>query len=140
MPVPLGDFISKHVYDSKLKSAHPIEANSCVRFVDVRKGEEEAVGSSWKVDPSPICAVSVDAEKLVCVQNSEEVHTIVNLVKKYYKDLDFCIITPYGGQRAALVTRLKAESLRHDNVYNVDSYQGTPRPSSPHCSCSEQLV
>ena len=49
MPVPLGKFISKHVYDSKLKSEHKIAAKSCVRFIDVRKGEEKSAGSSWKV-------------------------------------------------------------------------------------------
>ena len=49
MPVPLGKFISKHVYDSKLKSEHKITAKSCVRFIDVRKGEEKSAGSSWKV-------------------------------------------------------------------------------------------
>ena len=59
------------------------------------------------------------------LQNVEEIHAIVNLVKKYYKHKEFCIITPYDGQRAAIVAQLKAENLRHDNVYNVDSYQGT---------------
>ena len=49
MPVPLGDFISEAVYDSKLKSSHAIQDNSCVLFIDVRKGQEERFGSSWKV-------------------------------------------------------------------------------------------
>ena len=48
MPVPLGEFISQEVYNSKLKSIHKITESSCVRFVDVRKGTEESVGSSWK--------------------------------------------------------------------------------------------
>ncbi|TBU26538.1 P-loop containing nucleoside triphosphate hydrolase protein [Dichomitus squalens] len=103
MPVPLGDFVSKHVYGSKLKSEHKITANDCVKLIDVRKGKEESAGSSWK--------------------NMEEIHTIANLVKKYYRHPDFCIITPYDGQRAAIVAALKAQKLPHENVYNVDSYQ-----------------
>lgn len=49
MPVPLGEFISEYVYDKKLLSEHSITDRSAVRFVDVRKGREERVGSSWKV-------------------------------------------------------------------------------------------
>ncbi|PIL32978.1 hypothetical protein GSI_05096 [Ganoderma sinense ZZ0214-1] len=109
MPVPLGDFISKHVYDSRLKSSHAITSAACVMFVDVRKGAEAPAGSSWK--------------------NMEEVHTVVNLVKRYYKDeRKVCIITPYDGQRAALVSALKTAGLPHGNVYNVDSYQGHEAP------------
>lgn len=68
----------------------------------------------------------------------EEVHTIVNLVRKYYRDeRRVCIITPYDGQRAALVAALTAAKLPHGNVYNVDSYQGalfSPHPLSPSMS------
>ena len=77
------------------------------------------------------------------LQNVEEIHAIVNLVKKYYKHKEFCIITPYDGQRAAIVAQLKAENLRHDNVYNVDSYQGTSMLSlvfAPHSSPSSYLL
>ena len=52
MPVPLGDFISRTVYDSKLQSKHEIndmKTSKCVLFVDVRKGYEERAGESWKV-------------------------------------------------------------------------------------------
>ncbi|TBU26537.1 P-loop containing nucleoside triphosphate hydrolase protein, partial [Dichomitus squalens] len=50
MPVPLGNFISKTIYDSKLKSEHKIRdfRTSSVLFVDVRKGAEERAGLSWK--------------------------------------------------------------------------------------------
>ncbi|KAI0827617.1 P-loop containing nucleoside triphosphate hydrolase protein [Trametes gibbosa] len=48
MPIPLGNFISECVYDGKLKSMHKITDRSAVKFVDVRKGREEKVGSSWK--------------------------------------------------------------------------------------------
>lgn len=48
MPTQLGDFISEEVYENKLKSDHKITDWSAVRFVDVRKGQEEHVGLSWK--------------------------------------------------------------------------------------------
>ncbi|KAJ7257766.1 AAA domain-containing protein, partial [Mycena rebaudengoi] len=37
---------------------------------------------------------------------------------------NFCIITPYDAQRAAIENQLKAEKLPHDAVFNVDSFQG----------------
>lgn len=49
MPVPIGNFISHHVYDNKLQSEHPITDPLCCRFIDVSDGAEEAVGHSWKV-------------------------------------------------------------------------------------------
>ena len=51
MPTPLGEFISEAVYNSKLKSYpdHEVQAPSCIRFIDVRKGYEESMGSSWQV-------------------------------------------------------------------------------------------
>ncbi|KAJ2974699.1 hypothetical protein NUW54_g11853 [Trametes sanguinea] len=109
MPIPLGDFISVQVYDSQLRSVHAISDRNTVRFVDVRKGAEERVGSSWK--------------------NVEEARTVVNIVKNYYRYLEFCIITPYDAQRAEIVRLLKAEDLPWERVYNVDSFQGPPRIS-----------
>ncbi|CDO72676.1 hypothetical protein BN946_scf184985.g96 [Trametes cinnabarina] len=104
MPTPLGDFISKQVYDSKLRSEHKISDRGAVRLVDVRKGREEQVGSSWK--------------------NLEEARAVVNIVKNYYQYLEFCVITPYDAQRAEIVRLLKAEGLPWERVYNVDSFQG----------------
>ena len=49
MPTHLGNFISETVYKSTLKSEHAIKDRKCVAFVDVRKGKEESVSSSWKV-------------------------------------------------------------------------------------------
>ncbi|KLO11672.1 hypothetical protein SCHPADRAFT_798767, partial [Schizopora paradoxa] len=37
---------------------------------------------------------------------------------------NYCVITPYDGQRSVLQDALKAEGLRWDNVFNVDSFQG----------------
>lgn len=49
MPIPLGEFISHNVYNSKLKSCHKIDDPSCVVFIDVAKGEEKSCGKSWTV-------------------------------------------------------------------------------------------
>ena len=51
-------------------------------------------------------------------------HTIVRLVKQSYHKTDFCVITPYAAQRAAMSLQLKKENLRFDRVFNVDSFQG----------------
>ncbi|TFY82728.1 hypothetical protein EWM64_g1283 [Hericium alpestre] len=104
MPECFGEFISENVYDGKLLSVHPIMDTGCVRFVDVTKGQEQADGSSWK--------------------NMEEVHTIVRLIRFYYQHTDFCVITPYDAQRAAIVRTLEAENLPSNRVFNVDSFQG----------------
>lgn len=49
MPVPIGDFISKHVYEGRLKSRHTISDPKCCTFIDVADGIEVAQGHSWKV-------------------------------------------------------------------------------------------
>ncbi|KIK52413.1 hypothetical protein GYMLUDRAFT_77825 [Collybiopsis luxurians FD-317 M1] len=104
MPVPLGYFISSHVYGSRLRTVHDIDDDSCIRFVDVWKGKEEKMGSSWT--------------------NSSEVSTMVDLVRNYYQSLNFCIITPYDAQRAEIQKSLKEEKLPWEHVFNVDSFQG----------------
>lgn len=49
MPMELGQFISEAMYRSKLHSVHQIVGTACIRAINVRKGEEEKVGSTWKV-------------------------------------------------------------------------------------------
>ncbi|KAI0784594.1 P-loop containing nucleoside triphosphate hydrolase protein [Abortiporus biennis] len=49
MPSPIGDFISKHVYDAKLLTEHAIDCRSSCRLVDVHHGTETAHGTSWVV-------------------------------------------------------------------------------------------
>ncbi|KAF9066201.1 P-loop containing nucleoside triphosphate hydrolase protein [Rhodocollybia butyracea] len=104
MPVPLGSFISSHIYDGRLTSDHTIKQLSCIRFVDTPRGAEEKSGFSWI--------------------NEGETKTIVDLVRNYYRNASFCIITPYDAQRAAIERALKAEGLPWENVFNVDSFQG----------------
>jgi len=49
MPTVIGHFISRHVYDSKLKTEHDIHVRACCRFVDVSNGKETKKGVSWVV-------------------------------------------------------------------------------------------
>ena len=49
MPTVIGDFISRHVYDSKLRTKHSINILTCCRFVDVSNGKETKKGVSWVV-------------------------------------------------------------------------------------------
>lgn len=59
------------------------------------------------------------------MQNHREIQTIVDLARHYYDKKNYCILTPYDAQRNELQKKLKSEGLRWDNVYNVDSYQGS---------------
>ena len=49
MPVPIGDFISRKVYNSRLKSQHEIKERQCCRFVDVHHGKEQVSEGSFQV-------------------------------------------------------------------------------------------
>ncbi|KDQ17083.1 hypothetical protein BOTBODRAFT_94678, partial [Botryobasidium botryosum FD-172 SS1] len=109
MPEKIGDFISRKVYGSKLKSIHPVKDYSCVAFVDVDNGHEVKQGSSWR--------------------NPSEMKVLLHLVRSYYRHAHFCIITPYDAQRAAIESALKADNLPwEDKVFNVDSFQGNEAP------------
>jgi hypothetical protein len=52
LPVPLGGFISKTVYEGKLHSIHDIVDHSCVAFIDVEKGTEAKRGKSYEASIS----------------------------------------------------------------------------------------
>ena len=49
MPVCIGDFISRHVYDGRLKTVHNNNRRGACRFVDVSDGKEARLGNSWQV-------------------------------------------------------------------------------------------
>lgn len=53
MPVPIGEFLSREVYDGKLQSRHRINSADCVRLVDCERGEEVDRNFSWVVGPPP---------------------------------------------------------------------------------------
>lgn len=126
MPVPLGNFISQKVYEGRLKSRHKTTSHNSVRFVNTPRGVEKKKGSSWTVS-YPILFFIMDY-KVGFSQNEAEIDCIVNLVRNYYQKTDFCIITPYDSQRAAIESRLKDENLPWEKVFNVDSFQGEPIP------------
>lgn len=67
------------------------------------------------------------------MQNAREIQAIIHLVRNYYQTKNFCIITPYDAQRGKLQDALRRERLPWENVFNVDSFQGT-MPSSPSLS------
>ena len=48
MPISIGNFISKAVYDSQLLSHHEITKPACF-FVDVSDSAEKRNGTSWEV-------------------------------------------------------------------------------------------
>jgi hypothetical protein len=55
----------------------------------------------------------------------EEVHMVVRVARRYHQlKLNFCIITFYDPQRAAITRALEDDDLPSDCVYNVDSFQG----------------
>jgi len=105
MPGKIGQFISQHVYDGKLKSNHAMKDYSCLAFVDVKNGKEKKSGTSWS--------------------NEAEAQVIIDLVRLYYHDEDFCVITPYDAQRSLLEESFRTEGLPWENrIFNVDSFQG----------------
>ncbi|TFK50012.1 hypothetical protein OE88DRAFT_1661503 [Heliocybe sulcata] len=55
MPTPIGNFISREVYDNRLRSVHDIQARTSCRFVDVSGGKEMANGKSWRVGVQLTC-------------------------------------------------------------------------------------
>ncbi|KAL1724450.1 P-loop containing nucleoside triphosphate hydrolase protein [Schizophyllum commune] len=113
MPVFLGNFISKRVYNNKLKSEHPIRTPTCIRFVNVARGQERSVGTSWT--------------------NDQEVAKVVSLAAEHIRDgKTFRVITPYDPQRGAIESALQHAKLRwEDTVFNVDSFQGVHRSLYP---------
>ncbi|KAK4694120.1 hypothetical protein P7C70_g8796, partial [Phenoliferia sp. Uapishka_3] len=126
MPSLVGDFISKHVYNSKLHSASSVSSSKeCLKFIDVRSGLEESSGHSTK--------------------NVAELQVVLALIQYYYADKNFKILTvssrgaaallilltevlfvqPYDAQRNEIEGALKAAKLPwEDRVFNVDSFQG----------------
>ncbi|KAG5646974.1 hypothetical protein DXG03_001697 [Asterophora parasitica] len=106
MPVPIGKFISRHVYGDRLKSEHAINAAGSCTFIDVATGREEKCGHSW------INLREVD----IAIRLARILHA----VGKPYR-----IITPYDPQRSKLENALKAAKIPwEDKCFNVDSFQG----------------
>ncbi|PBL03561.1 P-loop containing nucleoside triphosphate hydrolase protein [Armillaria gallica] len=107
MPTPIGDFISEHVYNRKLKTIHQISSKTCCRFVNVSSGQEIQRSKSWV--------------------NVKEVQAVVNIAKILQgRKKQFRVITPYDAQRSAIEEALKADKLSwEDKCFNVDSFQAS---------------
>lgn len=106
MPLAIGKFISKHVYEGRLKTNHSLTSPKTCRFVHVKGTQEERKGHSWV--------------------NYREAAMVISL-SRLMKQLgwSFRIITPYDPQRSFIENELKREKLPHDDkVFNVDSFQG----------------
>ncbi|KAG2038451.1 P-loop containing nucleoside triphosphate hydrolase protein [Suillus americanus] len=106
MPLVIGSFISRHVYNQKLMTEHDITSKAACRFLDVKKGKEEKSGKSWA--------------------NPQEVSMVIHLARIYHKQgKQFRIITPYDGQRSDMEKQLQSAKLPwKDKCLNVDSFQG----------------
>ncbi|TFK70343.1 P-loop containing nucleoside triphosphate hydrolase protein [Pluteus cervinus] len=108
MPVPIGEFISEHIYAYKLKTEHQITKFSSCKFIDVGSGHEQQEDKSW---------VNL-AEAKVVAKLAQKLHRL----KRSYR-----IITPYDAQRSVLENGLRAEKIPwQDRCYNIDSFQGAP--------------
>jgi hypothetical protein len=53
MPVPIGEFLSREVYDGRLQSRHRINSTGCIRLVDCEQGQELDKNFSWVVGLLP---------------------------------------------------------------------------------------
>jgi superfamily I DNA and/or RNA helicase len=63
---------------------------------------------------------------------------VVQVVRRYQKHrLDFCVITFYDPQRAAIIKALKNARLPSERVHNVDSFQGMYHSSCISIVCSD---
>ncbi|OJA13623.1 hypothetical protein AZE42_03977 [Rhizopogon vesiculosus] len=106
MPVVVGDFISRHIYDHQLMTVHDISSRAACRFVDVKMGQENKSGHSWV--------------------NEQEIQVIIHLARLYSKlGRQYKVLTPYDAQSVAIEKQLESEDLPwEDKCFNVDSFQG----------------
>jgi hypothetical protein len=119
LPIPLGKFISDKVYNGKLRS-HNIVDYSCIKFVDVRKGNERKKGSSYEVRGEG------QIRMVPKLMTTETEYRISAYGRRYHqRGLEFCVITFYDPHRAAIIRGLKAENIPSGCVHNVDGFQGT---------------
>ncbi|KAG2347790.1 hypothetical protein BDR05DRAFT_875647 [Suillus weaverae] len=106
MPLVIGSFISRHVYNQKLMTVHDITSKAACRFLDIKRGQEQKSGKSWI--------------------NQKEISVVIHLARIYKNQgKQYRIITPYDGQRSTIEKQLElAELPWEDKCFNVDSFQG----------------
>ena len=121
MPVPIGSFISTHVYDGHLKTHHALTSRKTCQFVNVSNSKEKQSGKSWIVSR---CSLSVrdELDFDTRFQNYQEAAVVIGLARHLTeRGLAFRIITPYDPQRSHIENQLKQEKLPfEDKVFNVD--------------------
>lgn len=126
MPALIGDFISRMVYDNRLRSYHSNHSHSACQFIDVVGSQELRSGESYWVSRTlfQLCKVQLNPP---IFQNQREMRTIVNIARALAeKRRTYRVITPYDAQRGRIEQALKAENLNwEDRCFNVDSFQGT---------------
>ncbi|KAG2743528.1 P-loop containing nucleoside triphosphate hydrolase protein [Suillus brevipes Sb2] len=123
MPLVIGNFISRHVYDHKLMTVHDITSKTACRFLDIKRGQEQKSGKSW--------------------MNQQEISVVIHLARIYNdQGKHYRILTPYDGQRSTIEHQLELAKLPwEDKCFNVDSFQGKKRGrshnrlSSPYSGC-----
>jgi regulator of nonsense transcripts 1 len=106
MPLVIGSFISRHVYNQKLMTVHNNNSRAACRFLDVKRGQEQRAGQGWI--------------------NPQEITVVIHLARIYHtQGKQFRIITPYDGQRSTIEHQLELAKLPWENkCFNVDSFQG----------------
>ncbi|KAG2074301.1 hypothetical protein BDR04DRAFT_1126904 [Suillus decipiens] len=106
MPLVIGSFISRHVYDRKLMTVHDITSKKACRFLDIKRGQERKSGKSWI--------------------NEQEISVVIHLARIYNNQgKQYRILTPYDGQRSTIEHQLQLADLPwEDKCFNVDSFQG----------------
>lgn len=123
MPVLIGNFISKAVYNSQLQSYHKITNSACF-FVDVSDSAEKGNGTSWEVSKFTSILHVLILKNIL--QNIAERRAVCKIAASFQEEEEeFRIITPYDAQRTALESDLKEAGLDwHNKCFNVDSFQG----------------
>ncbi|KAK0434049.1 uncharacterized protein EV420DRAFT_1282801 [Desarmillaria tabescens] len=86
MPMPIGDFISEHVYNKKHKTIRNISSKTCCRFVNIPKGREHQ-------------------SRIVSIPSSHAVVKVAKILQERNKS--FRVITPYDTQRSTIEKSLK---------------------------------
>ena len=131
MPVPIGAFLSKQMYNGRLQSCHDITAKSACKLIDVPEGNEEPHGKSWKVSFVSIpAAVWCTMLTLSRMQNVKEAEAVIHIARQMIAGgKAFKVVTPYDGQRAYIEDQMKKLNLPwEDKVFCVDSFQGERCP------------
>ncbi|KAG1750836.1 P-loop containing nucleoside triphosphate hydrolase protein [Suillus lakei] len=101
MPLVIGSFISRHVYNQKLMTVHNNNSRAACRFLDVKRGQEQRAGKSW--------------------MNPQEIAVVIHLARIYHgQGKQFRIITPYDGQRSTIERQLELAKLPwEDKCFNL---------------------